>query len=87
MIKGEGDRVADWIWRLCNMSLESGVVPKDWRSAVIVLLYMGKGKGNEFKNYRGISLLNVVGKIYVGILVGRVCRVTGGLTDDEQEGL
>ena len=27
MIKGGGDRVGDWIWRLCNMDLEIGVVP------------------------------------------------------------
>ena len=27
MIKGVGDRVVDWIWRLCNMAFESGVVP------------------------------------------------------------
>ena len=27
MIKGGGDRVLDWIWRLCNMAFESGVVP------------------------------------------------------------
>ena len=43
-----------------------------------------KGEGTEYKNYRGISLLSVVGKIYAGILV--VCRVNGGLTDDEQGG-
>ena len=29
MIKGGGDRVVDWIWRLCNMAFESGVVPED----------------------------------------------------------
>ena len=29
-------------WRLCNMTLESGVVPKEWRSAVIVPLYNGR---------------------------------------------
>ena len=33
MIKGGGDRVVDWIWRLCNMAFESGVGPEDWRSA------------------------------------------------------
>ena len=37
---------------------------------------------NECKNYKGISLLSVVGKIYVGILIDRVCRVTGDLIDD-----
>ena len=29
MIKGGGNRVVDWIWRLFNMSFESGGVPKD----------------------------------------------------------
>ena len=27
------------------MDFESGVVPEDWRSAVIVPLYKGKGRG------------------------------------------
>ena len=42
MIKGGGHRVVDWIWKLCNMVFESGFVPEDWRSAVIVPLYEGK---------------------------------------------
>ena len=29
MIKCGDDRVVDWIWRLCNMAFESGVVPED----------------------------------------------------------
>ena len=41
--KGGGDIVVDWIWRLCNMALEDGIVPKDWRSAIIVPLYKDKG--------------------------------------------
>ena len=59
MIKGGGDRVVDWIWRLCNMAFESGDVSEDWRSAVVVPLCKGKGK---------ISLLSVVGKLYTGTL-------------------
>ena len=27
MIKGGGDTVVDWIWRLCNMTFENGVAP------------------------------------------------------------
>ena len=46
MIKGRGNRVVGWIWRLCNMGFESGV-PEDWRSAVIVQLYKSKGKRTE----------------------------------------
>ena len=59
------------------MALEIGVVPEDQRSAVIVPLYKGKGERSEFTNYRGISLLSVVGKICAVILVDRVRRVTG----------
>ena len=65
------------------MGIESGGVPEDWRSAMIVPLYKGKGERTECKNYRGISLLSVVGKMYAGILVDAVCRVTGGFIDDE----
>ena len=32
------------------MAFEGGVVPEDWRSAVIVQLYKGKGERAECKN-------------------------------------
>ena len=50
-------------------------------------MYRDKLERIECKNYRGISLLSVVGKMYVGILVDRVRIVTGSLIDDEQWGL
>ena len=84
MIKGGCDRVVDWIWRLCNMAIVRAVVPEDWRSAVIVPLYKGKGERTDCKNYRGISFLSVDRKTCAGILVDRVRRVTGGLIDDKQ---
>ena len=52
---------------LSSMAFERGVVPEDWRSAVIVPLYKSKGEGNECKSYRGINLLSVVRKIYAAI--------------------
>ena len=54
------------------MAFESGFVLEDWRSAVVVPLYKGKGERTEFKNYRGISLLSVVEKIYAVILADRI---------------
>ena len=56
IIKGGGDRVVDWIWRLCNMAFESDVLLEDWRSAVVIPLCIGKGEMTECQNYRGISL-------------------------------
>ena len=46
------------------MAFEIGVVPEDWRSAVIVPLHKGKGERTECRNYRDISLLSLFGKIY-----------------------
>ena len=54
------------------MAFEIGVVPEDWRSSGIVPLYKGKRERNECKNYRDISMLSLVEKIYAGILVDRV---------------
>ena len=43
---------------------------------MIVLLYKGKGERTECKNYRGISLLIMVGKLYAVILLDRVRKMT-----------
>ena len=83
IIKGGGDRVVDWICRLCSVAFESGVVPENWITSVIVPLYKGNGEMTECKNYRGICQLSLVGKIYAGILTGRVSRMTERLIDDE----
>ena len=51
----------------------------DMRSNVIVPLYMGKEERTECKNYRGLRLLSMGGKIDAGVLVDRVRRKTEGL--------
>ena len=55
------------------MAFESGIVPENWRSAVIVPLFKGKGERTKCSSYRGISLLSVVGTLYLGIPVDRIC--------------
>ena len=86
MKKGGGDRVVDWILRLCNIAFGSGVVAEKWRSTVIVPQYESKGDNTECSNYRYISSLSVVGKIYAGILVNRVHKLTEGMINDEEWG-
>ena len=68
------------------MDFEITVVLEEWRNAVITPLYQGKGERTESSNYSGITLLCMVGKIYAGILVDRVPKVTEGLIDDVQGG-
>ena len=68
------------------MTFESGVVPKDWRSAVSVSLYKGKGKGLNART-RGISFLSEVGKMHARVLVDRVRKVIKNLINDDKGGL
>ena len=68
------------------MAFESSAVPEDWWFTVIVPLNNVKGERTECSGYRDISFLSVVGKIYAGILVDRVRKVTDGLIDDDQGG-
>ena len=51
MIKGRDERMVGWIWRLCNVAFENGVVAEDQRSAVIIPLYKSKGERTECSNY------------------------------------
>ncbi len=43
-------------------------------SACIAPLYKGKGDKQECSNYRGISLLSVVGKLYGRVLINIIQR-------------
>src|SRR5678815_2474231 len=40
MLKNGGEMVIDSIWKLCNKAFMEGIVPRDWRRAVIVPLYL-----------------------------------------------
>ena len=48
------------------------IVPVDWVIACMVPLRKGKGDVHECGNFRGISLLSVVGKVYGTVLINRI---------------
>ena len=86
MLKYGGESVTEWLTRVCNVCFREGRVPKDWQRAVIVPFYKGKGDKMECKNYRGISLLSIPGKVYGRVLIGRVYEMTEGLNGEEHCG-
>ncbi len=45
--------------KLFNHTFESGKVPADWHSAVVTMLYKGKGPRNLPTNFRAISLTDL----------------------------
>ena len=86
MLKYGGDEAVDIMLRLCELAWETESVPQDWMKAVIVPLYKGKGSKEECKNYRGISLLSVPGKVYARVVVDRLQKVTDDAIGEEQGG-
>ena len=56
-----------------NKLFNTGAFPSEWSESVILPIYK-KGNFNSPNNYRGISLLNVVGKLYSYILNKRLTQ-------------
>ena len=61
-------------------------MPLDWKRAIVVPFYKGKGDRMECKNYRGISLLSIPGKVYGRVLIERVRLETEHMIGEEQCG-
>nr|VZI37250.1 unnamed protein product [Spirometra erinaceieuropaei] len=62
----------DHLTALFQEMWRQGEVPKDFKDATIVHLYKRKGNRQVCDNHRGISLLNIAGKIFVRILLNRL---------------
>ncbi len=86
MLKYGGEIIVDWMVWICNLAWEQSKVPQDWRKAIVVPFYKGKGNREECSNYRCISLLSVPGKIYGRILNKRMMKITDKNVGAEQGG-
>ena len=51
---------------------KEGTVPRDMRDANIVTLYKNEGDRSDCNNYRGISLLSVVGKVFARVALTKL---------------
>ena len=81
MINNGVELALDRACKLCTKVFENGVVLEDWRNAMIVHYKMVK-RGQTLGTIGTIALC-VVHKIYVGILMNKVHKITKRLTDDE----
>nr|VZH91275.1 unnamed protein product [Spirometra erinaceieuropaei] len=74
------DAIPTEMWR-------QGEVPQDFKDATIVHLYKRKGNRHVCDNHRGISLLNIAGKILARILLNRLNNhLEQGLLPESQRG-
>ncbi|XP_038066715.1 uncharacterized protein LOC119736778 [Patiria miniata] len=70
---------------LCQCWTE-GQVPQDMRDSNIVTLYKNKGDRSDCNNYRGISLLNIVGKVYARVILNRLQKLADRVYPESQCG-
>lgn len=79
--------IAPSLLNLFRASLEEGVVPQDFRDAIVVPLHK-KGSRDKAENYRPISLTSIIGKIFESIIKDSIARFLkeNNLIRDSQHG-
>lgn len=71
MIKQLGQTGKGLLLQLLNKTWEEESIPQDWEIGIILPIFK-KGDNKECKNYRGITLLSTVLKVYEQILNNRL---------------
>ncbi|XP_018364266.1 PREDICTED: uncharacterized protein LOC108761973 [Trachymyrmex cornetzi] len=51
-----GERMEEWVWRVCNEVGKRGEWPEEWKEGVVVPVRK-KGQGEEERDYRGVSIM------------------------------
>ena len=73
MLKDGGTGSVKWLTMVCQKTWRSDDIPLDWKRGVIIVpIYKGKGSRRECRNYRGITVLSVPGKVFASDLLSRV---------------
>ena len=73
LIDVAGDIINDKLATLFNECLLQSKVPEIWNEAIIILLHK-KGDQKNISNYRPISLLNNIYKLFTKIITNRITR-------------
>ena len=74
LLKELDENFIDLIAQILNTIFESGNFPEEWALGIIVILFK-EGTKSDLNNYRGITLLSMLGKLLVGILNNRLWKV------------
>ena len=65
---------------------QEGAVPQDMRDSKIITLYKNKGERSDCNNYRGISLLSIVGKVFARVILIRLQKLAERIYPESQCG-
>jgi hypothetical protein len=86
-LKNCPENVIDLVVNMFNLVLQSGIVPTEWCIGIIQPLFK-KGSPDNPDNYRGITLLRCVGKLFTACIHMRLTLFhdSTGVLGDEHAG-
>ncbi|KAL4104035.1 hypothetical protein QTP88_019348 [Uroleucon formosanum] len=85
-IKNLGPRSRLWLARFFTSVANKGTLPKAWREAKVVAILKPNKPGNDPRNYRPISLLSVIYKLFERLLLRRMSPLLDRTIPMEQAG-
>ena len=71
LLKAGGNAVLVSLHAVVCSAWNTGIIPTDWKRDLVVPLWNGKGVRQHSNNYRGETLLSVLGKVYAQIILHR----------------
>ena len=72
MIKAFSEKPLHLLTQTFNVVLLGGHIPNEWTTGVIKSIYKNKGDINDPDNYRGITLLSCLGKVFISVINKRL---------------
>ena len=74
--------------KLFNTILKSGIIPSSWCISFISPIYKNKGSKSDPDNYRGISLISCLGKLFTALINERLTTFinNNNIIGEEQAG-
>lgn len=73
------------ITRVFNETLYTGIIPKNWAESHIILIHK-KGPKDDMGNYRPISLISNVYKVFAKVILNRISNILDENQPVEQAG-
>ena len=71
ILKAAYDHISPFLLKLYNKMYSTGEYPRSWGEGIITPIFK-KGDVNDAQNYRGVTLINVIAKVYSQLLLNRL---------------
>lgn len=86
VIKSSSLKLAPILTRMFNKAICDKSIPIDWKTAVVTPLFKNKGDAEDVNNYRGISVIPPIAKVFEKLIATQIIEhleKNGILTNDQ----